>query len=291
MITLDISKKFVLIVLICLVAGVLLIAGYVQKEKEYVQKEKEVKPKELNLSDFPEVFKESTLIVVGDNASEIEMQAANEIAEYLKQETGNKPLIKKYSEVSEEDKRTYNLIIVGTPNSNPMLREVYATSDVLQVNESFPGEGKGVLEILKNPWEEGKAILLVEGSDERGVNLSSERLRKGEINASLLHFSIRRDERFFIVTPITDKIAIEIAKNHINDLLKNYPTNKISGVYLSNTEITPPAGIQVRQKEIWFWCIEWFLEERSPEALPPVAEVFIYVDASTGEIIGIWSPE
>jgi uncharacterized SAM-binding protein YcdF (DUF218 family) len=67
MITLDISKKFVLIVLICLVAGVLLIAGCVQKPEETKS------PTELKLSNFPEVFKENTLIVVGDNASEIEL--------------------------------------------------------------------------------------------------------------------------------------------------------------------------------------------------------------------------
>ena len=89
-------------------------------------------PKELKLSDFPEVFKENTLIVIGDNASEIEIQAVNEIADYLENETGNKPLVKKYSEITQEDKKN-NLIVVGTPNSNPMLKEVYAMTDVLEV--------------------------------------------------------------------------------------------------------------------------------------------------------------
>jgi len=36
-------------------------------------------------------------------------------------------------------------------------------ADVLEVNETFPGEGKGVLEILGNPWSEEKGMLLVEG--------------------------------------------------------------------------------------------------------------------------------
>jgi hypothetical protein len=148
--------------LICLVVGVLLIAGCIQKEKE-------VKPKELKLSDFPDVFKENTLIVIGDNASEIELEAANEIAGYLENKTGNKALVKKYSEVTEEEKRNYNLIVVGTPNSNPMLKEVYAMADVLEVNETFPGEGKGILEILRNPWDEEKAMLLVEGWDRESV--------------------------------------------------------------------------------------------------------------------------
>ncbi|RLG05156.1 MAG: hypothetical protein DRN68_09000 [Thaumarchaeota archaeon] len=92
-----------------------------------VQKPEGIKPtptplqpaEELKLSDFPEAFKDSTLIVVGDNASDIEMQAANEIADYLQKKTGNKPLIKKHSEISDEDKRNYNLIVVGTPKTNP----------------------------------------------------------------------------------------------------------------------------------------------------------------------------
>jgi len=140
-----------------------------------VQKPEGIEPtplqpaEELKLSDFPEAFKDSTLIIVGDNASVVEMQAANEIADYLENETGNKPLIKKYSEISYEDKRNYNLIVVGTPSSNPMLKEVYEVADVSEVNETFPGEGKGILEILANPWDKSKAILLVESMHERGL--------------------------------------------------------------------------------------------------------------------------
>jgi len=37
----------------------------------------------LKLSDFPEAFKEKTVIVLGDNASEIERQAAEEIKNFL----------------------------------------------------------------------------------------------------------------------------------------------------------------------------------------------------------------
>ncbi len=113
-------------------------------------------------------FGNNTLIIVGDNASEIELQAANEITSYLENETGDKPLIKKYSEITEKDKRNHNLVVVGTPNSNLMLIEVYSMVDVLEVNDTFPGEGKGVLEILRNPWNKNKAMLLVEGWDEWG---------------------------------------------------------------------------------------------------------------------------
>ena len=105
-----------------------------------VQKPEGIEPtplqpsEEQKLSDFPEAFK-STLIIVGDNASDIEMQAANEIADYLENETGNEPLIKKHSEISDEDKRNYNSIVVGTPKTNPFLEEVYAMTNATRVTE------------------------------------------------------------------------------------------------------------------------------------------------------------
>ena len=145
-----------------------LVAGLCVQKPEGIEPTPLQPVEELKLSDFPEAFK-STLIVVGDNTSDIEMQAANEIAEYLENETGNKPLIKKHSEISDEDKRNYNLIIVGTPKTNPFLEEVYALTNATRVTEEFPGEGEGVLEILPNPWDESKAMLLVEGWDEWGI--------------------------------------------------------------------------------------------------------------------------
>ena len=120
---------------------------------------------ELKLSDFPEAFEENALVVIGDDACERELRVAEEIARYLKNVTGNKPRIKRCSEIAVDDKRNYNLVVIGTPESNKMLKEIYEISDALRVNETFPGEGKGVLEILPNPWNESKAMLLVEGQE------------------------------------------------------------------------------------------------------------------------------
>jgi len=160
-------KKILLIGGILMVA---LVAGLCVQKPEGIKTNPLQPSEELKLSDFPEAFK-STLIIVGDNASDIEMQAANEIADYLENETGNKPLIKKHSEISDEDKKNYNLIVVGTPETNPFLKEVYAMTNATRVTEEFPGEGKGILEILPNPWNKSKAILLVEAWD--GIGLVS----------------------------------------------------------------------------------------------------------------------
>jgi len=181
-----------------------------EKEREYCIYNTKIK--ELKLSDFPEAFEDSTLIVVGDNTSDIEMQAVNEIADYLEKETGNRPLIKKYSEITEEDKRNYNLIVVGTPKTNPFLEEVYQMTDATRVTEEFPGEGKGVLEILRSPWDGSKAMLLVEGWGDirptsealldKGVIINKSKwiikFEKYEIGNLLVYFHQRRIENAIV---------------------------------------------------------------------------------------------
>ena len=204
---------------ILLVGGILMVAfvaGLCVQKPEGIEPTPLQPAEELKLSDFPEAaFKDSTLIVVGDNASEIEMQAVNEIADYLENETGNKPLIKKHSEISDEDKRSYNLIVVGTPKTNPFLEEVYAMTNATRVTEEFPGEGKGVLEILRNPWDEEKAMLLVEGWDERGIDSGIITLQKEKISGRIF-ITQNFGEKVVIFTDRSEyKKKVEVKNNYI----------------------------------------------------------------------------
>ena len=110
-------KKSLLIVGMALVA--LMLALWVQKPEDLTH------PKELKLSDFPEVFEDSTLIIIGDEASEIELQVAKEIADYLEKETGNKPLIMRYSEVSDKDRK------------NNLMYVIYGKPQIEKVNDQY----------------------------------------------------------------------------------------------------------------------------------------------------------
>ena len=60
--------------------------------------------------------------MLGDNATEIERQAAEGMKNYL--------------------------IIIGTPKTNPFPEEAYAMTNATGVTEGYPSESKGVLEIL-----------------------------------------------------------------------------------------------------------------------------------------------
>lgn len=134
-------------------------------------------PEELKLTDFPAVFTADTVIVIGENASEIEKESAEAIAANLLNLTGNKPKIY-ISETIERFKYGYNVVILSTPNSNGVLNEVYDMANATRVTDEYPGVGKGVVEIVRNPWDEGKAMLLVGGSDAWGVKAGCERLVK-----------------------------------------------------------------------------------------------------------------
>ena len=84
------------------------------------------------------------------------------------------------SEKIENFKRRFNLIIIGTPKTNPLLEEVYALTNATRVTEEFPGEGKGILEILQNPWNGEKIILLIQGLDEDAIKASINPLKSKE---------------------------------------------------------------------------------------------------------------
>lgn len=223
---------------ILLVGGILmvaLVAGLCVQKPEGIKTTPLQPAEELKLSDLPEAFKDSTLIIVGDNASDIEMQAVNEIADYLENETGNKPLVKKYSEISDEDKRNNNLIIVGTPKTNPLLEEVYAMTNATRVTEEFPGEGKGVLEILRNPWDESGVIFLIEGSDEKGVGFGVLKiLIEGEefkeFNFSSLEVDILNEKwvKENINPRICEEIFLEaLYKRDIQVFINQYPPSHV----------------------------------------------------------------
>ena len=164
-----------IIILICLaIAGGLSCLNLHEQTQEETQKE------ELKLSDFPDVFKNDTLIVIGENASQIEKESAEVIAAKLENLTGNTTIIINDTAFVEDNKTSYNLILVGTPKSNNLLQEVYNLTNATKVTAEYPGENKGILEILRNPWNEEKAMLLVEGSDEWGVKAGSEILMEDE---------------------------------------------------------------------------------------------------------------
>ena len=134
----------------------------------------------LDLSDYPKLFEKEAMIVIGKNATQVELENAGAIVEKLQELTGNKPSVKSDVTLVEDDKVSYSLILVGTPNSNDILEQIYTLTRVTKVTKEYPGENRGVLEIVRSPWHSDKALLIVAGSDEWGVKGASEMLTEDE---------------------------------------------------------------------------------------------------------------
>ena len=124
-------KKLLLLGGIVVVA--LALALCVQKPEE-ITTPTPVQPKELKLSDFPEVFKDNTLIVI------------------------------------------------GTPDSNPMLKEVMLWLMFWKLMKVLQEKVKVCQRFLQNPWDKDKAMLLVEGWDGFGIESAEWLLQNKQLN-------------------------------------------------------------------------------------------------------------
>ena len=132
--------------------------------------EKPEQKTEMVLSNYAKLFEKDVIIVIGENATQIEMEGARVIADDLGNLTGNEPVIKEDVEITGDELAGHNLILVGGTDLN----EVYDMTDAMRVTEEYPGAGKGVLEVLRSPWDPEKAMLLVAGSDENGTDIMSQ---------------------------------------------------------------------------------------------------------------------
>ena len=163
-----------LIIAICVVS--LIRTGCTQQE--------EGEPR-LTLKDYPELFAEKTTIVVGQWATQGELESAAAISENLEELTGIKPIVRNDAEVSQQERMGCNLIALGLPGTNQVLSEIYEAGSATKVTEVYPGANKGILQIMANPWDFSQALLIVAGSDEEGVIASSETLMGDEQVAGL----------------------------------------------------------------------------------------------------------
>jgi len=114
-----------------------------------------------------------------------------------------------------------------------MLKEIYSLTNATKVTEEYPGEGKGVLEILNNPWDKTKAMLLVEGWDEWGVKAGSERIReaiKPDSKVTVSQFFLTKIEEE-VTHPILLQVFPEVEFYKVMTAAKAPPTYRIDASY------------------------------------------------------------
>jgi len=212
MIKLGKKAGVIIAVLIIIVVAVALVS-YEQKEEPIPAKS------QLTLADYPEIFKKDVIIVIGRSASSIEMEAAQAIADNFGDLTGNVPVIKTDTEITEDDKLEFNLILMGRPEMNSVLMDVYMRTNATRVTHEYPGAGKGVLEILRNPWNPEKAMLLVAGSDEWGVKAGSGILANSEMIKEISGETMVTEFKLFVddeMKELAEKKAKELFDKEIS---------------------------------------------------------------------------
>ncbi len=100
-----------LVIVIACLAAILL--GCTEQDGE-IRKPAET---ELVLSDHPELFEKDVIIVIGNNASGIEIERAGAIVENLFDLTVNMPVIKTDGEITEGELAGHNLILIQEGSS------------------------------------------------------------------------------------------------------------------------------------------------------------------------------
>jgi hypothetical protein len=178
------------------------------------------------LSDYPKLFGEDVIIVIGENANKTleywgrtspryphltwMIGGSETIAKNLYNLTGNTPVIKTDAELTERDRTECNLILLGNPlqvmvegrppDANTIITEIYESNPSMRrVTRDYPGRWKGwkgVLELFKNPWNPEKHILIVSGSEDRGIKAALAKLEViHEINETCIVVECENEQK------------------------------------------------------------------------------------------------
>jgi len=152
----------------------------------------EISP-ELNLSRLPAPFyrdnsfiPESTFIVIPDNPTALEIQAALNIMSGFGSMIGsdyNMDMITT-SQLSGIDPTLYHMTFVGTPDQFSILSEVNFQIPVANgkfINLPPKSENDGVVQMAISPWNPNKVIMMVSGNSDEAVVKASQAVSSGRI--------------------------------------------------------------------------------------------------------------
>jgi hypothetical protein len=248
-------------VAICIICAALIFGAF------FTQRDA-IPARDLTLSDYPKVFANEVVCVVGENASQIE--SAEAIAVNFEYLTGKTEIIS--SEKIESFKCNQIFVILGTPKSDKVLEVVYQMTDAIRVTDEYPCAGKSVLEILSNHGNENKAMLLVEASNKHDTNTNfnikvtdySEFSIENAGNVTLTNITILRDKK---------EVIAQIPKLEVNES-KNFSVKNMAGVSgiipeeeeltAQNTgwlTVTCDQGIE---RKVVYWHIEAVPQKSQP---------------------------
>lgn len=230
-------------ILILAVSLMLATSGCIEKSQQ----------EEINLSNYPKLFEKDVIIIIGENARQVEIEGAQAIADKLSNITGNAPVIKTTAEITEDDKARHNLILVGNPKTNYLAQNIYSLNQDIQtkaVNSYWEGTHKGSLLLFINPWvpfwNSPKYVLAVDGFDDEGT--------KSAVDVLLKEENIQK----FYGTGVITKWDGVISWDNADTVAKMFAGDKATVYWVS--KIIPVPGTKIRVTNITsqndYWLVE-----------------------------------
>lgn len=144
---------------------------------------------DVSLLKFPQplfqgsVFPENALIVIPDNPSAAELQAALTVAAGLGNLTANAIVLDltTISKLTSEQQLANNLILVGKGASLPLLSNVTLPLPPTGGQFKFAGDAgdNGVIEMANSPWSLPRVVLVVSGNTDAGVVKAAQAVTTG----------------------------------------------------------------------------------------------------------------
>jgi hypothetical protein len=129
-----------------------------------------------------QLFLETTLVTAHGTAAALVipdrpayLALAQRILSAIHQQTGSRLPIYRDTQLDPWSPPTQNLIILGNLLENRLFAPLYARRKTF-VDSRYPGKGGYLLQTVHDPWGTGCNIMIVGGSDSRGVALGVDRL-------------------------------------------------------------------------------------------------------------------
>ncbi len=148
----------------------------------------EIVQPDTNLANFPRplyqdsIFVDSARIVIPDQPTAAELQAAVTVAAGLQARSGNSMLIDVVSSsgLTPDNSADSHLIMVGNAGSLPALYQLLLPLGVNEGQFASAGES-GVLQMISSPWSPDRVVLVVSGNNDQATIKAAQALSTGVI--------------------------------------------------------------------------------------------------------------
>ncbi|MEI6289107.1 MAG: cellulose biosynthesis cyclic di-GMP-binding regulatory protein BcsB [Chloroflexota bacterium] len=211
-------------------------------------------PRQLNTDS---VFNDTSIVVIPDQPTSAELQAAYTIAAVLGSMAGTTLAIDMttVSQLTAEQKAGNQMIVVGKSTSLPIIRDLKLSLGADNGQFALTGEAadNGIIQLVTSPWSTGKVVLLVSGNSDAGVVKAAQAVSTGTLRPNaypnLSIVEVVQSEQIRAASPVDQSLNdLAVASNKaIAAPGKAIKTLRFGSTSSSSYQFFVPAGQTVSQ--------------------------------------------